>query len=151
MVPSWVSVRFSAKKLLLFVWWFCGTPNSGSGVSLSLGPAFGTLFLLLGCLDKCWYEGLCLIFLHLVITYSVHIPGKSVLFWREMETECICKREKVGCGLEGVEAGGRLWSECITWENNKNMVSIKCESLSWHHKIQTLKMGLLQIRNHLWF
>lgn len=53
------------------------------GVSLTLSPAFGTLFLLLGCLVQFWYEGLCLVFLWLVMLCSSDVLGRPVLFWRE--------------------------------------------------------------------
>jgi hypothetical protein len=33
----------------------------GSGASLALSPALGTLFFLLGSLAQLWYEALCLV------------------------------------------------------------------------------------------
>lgn len=47
----------------------------GVGTSLILLCALGTLFLLISCLAKPCYESLCLVFLNLVVSYSIEIPG----------------------------------------------------------------------------
>lgn len=48
--PAWVCTRSSAYTIWLLAWCFCGTPNSGSGVFLSLSSFLLGPFSLLGCL-----------------------------------------------------------------------------------------------------
>lgn len=47
----------------------------GAGVSLTLLPAPGTLFLLLGCLVQLWYEGFCLVLLNLFCPVWLSLGG----------------------------------------------------------------------------
>lgn len=65
-------------------------------------PAYGTLFLLLGCLKQPWYEGLCLFLLHLV---QLIFLGGLLFFWRETEEQWFWGRG-VEAGLGEVEKGG---------------------------------------------
>lgn len=56
----------------------------GAGVSLTLLPVFGTLFLSLGCLDKLHYEGFCLVLLYFVLSCLVIVSWRPALIWRKM-------------------------------------------------------------------
>lgn len=48
-----------------FAWGFCGTPKSGNGgVSLTILPAFETIFPLVGCTVQPRNKDLCLAFLN---------------------------------------------------------------------------------------
>lgn len=69
-------------------------------VSESL-PPFRTFLLLLVGLFQPYYEERCLVLLHLHMPCLVDIPGKPVLFWREMEKKWIRgrgrqQRERLG-------------------------------------------------------
>lgn len=57
-------------------WCFCWTPNNGNLLSLTLLPTDGALFLLWGCITQPWYESLYLIWLFLVMSYSIDITGR---------------------------------------------------------------------------
>lgn len=62
-------------------WVIMGLTKMGSGVSLTLLPAPGSLFLLLGCHVQPCYEGLFPVLLYLVRPVLVDIPGRSALFY----------------------------------------------------------------------
>ena len=66
----------STYMLWLLAWCFCGLLTVGMGVSLTLLPALGTLFLFLGCFFQPGYGGLCLVLLYLVLSCL------AVVFWR---------------------------------------------------------------------
>jgi hypothetical protein len=58
-------------------------------VSLTLLPAFGTLFLLPGCLVQRQYESFCLVSLHLILSCLAVVSRRFALFGRETEEEWI--------------------------------------------------------------
>ena len=66
--------------LWLIAWWFCGTSNSGSGLSPTLFPALETVFFLLGCLVQPQYDDFWLVLLYLALFYLVVISWKPALF-----------------------------------------------------------------------
>jgi hypothetical protein len=52
----------------------------GISLSLTLLPAFGTLFPLLACLTSVNMRGMCLVLVQLDIACLVNIPGMPALF-----------------------------------------------------------------------
>lgn len=62
------------------------------GLSLTLWPALGILFLLQSCLIQALHEGLCLVLLWLVMLCLVNILGRSEVYsssekWRRSGIE----------------------------------------------------------------
>lgn len=65
---------------------FCGTPNCGMDVSLTLFPALGSLVLLSYLVQCHWCEGFCLAFRFFFFSYIL-VSLEGVMFsdgrWRE--------------------------------------------------------------------
>lgn len=58
-----------------------GLLTVGAGVSLTLLPVLGTLFLLLDYLVHPQCEGFCLVLLYLVLSYLTVVSWRPTLFW----------------------------------------------------------------------
>lgn len=99
---------------------FVGFPNIGAGEALTLLPALGTLFLLLGCLVQLRYEDLPQILLYYVVVGCCLL--EACLFLSGNEGESILEER----GSEGELGGvmeGTLW---LGWAvGKKNLFSIK--------------------------
>ena len=71
--------------MLCLAWGFCETPKCEGGGFYDSFTYSWDFFLLLGCLDQPWYNNLCLLWLYLVMLFSVYIQGSPALLLREIE------------------------------------------------------------------
>lgn len=104
-ITLWAQVytRSSASR----IWWFCGTPNSERGVSLTLLSALVMmLFLLLSWLDQPQFAGLCLVLLSPILLCVFVVSWGPALIWMETEGEKIWAREEVGGRIQRRETYG---------------------------------------------
>lgn len=87
-----------------------GLLTAGLGVSLTLLPALGTLFLLLGCLVQTLYDGIRLVLLHVLFAVVFSRPAFFL------------KRKQ----REHRSAGERRWEELGRVEGEETMVGPYC-------------------------
>lgn len=116
----------------------------GADVSLTLLPALGTLFFLLGCLVQLQDEGSGLALPYYILSLSclVVFSCRPALFWWELEMQWIQGRGELGGSGEKWKER-KLWSGCIVWD--KNLFSIiLIYKIILHQEIRW-KVGLCQL------
>lgn len=123
--PVLVWARSCACMLWLLVWCFVGREELltlGLGMSLTLLPAFGTLFLLLGYLMQPWWEYV----LSLLITYDTFswYPWEACIFFKK-------KRNGSGSGRGGRygKTERRRWGQ--SWRKKNQLTIVREQQACW--------------------
>lgn len=121
--PAWIYNRSSTYTLWLLDWCLMGPLTVAVWLCLTLSPAHGTLFLLLGCF--------CLDLLYLFMPCSVDIPGRSAVFIRDTKEEWSWWREEVRWELvKGMNWGRGKWIHDVLKINKSNKVYYAWEAFT---------------------